>query len=203
MNDNHELSDIERSLKSEPTNTELLLTASRHYHRLAMEGDEEALAKGTSLVKRLLKIERGNVEALSIYGSLLTIRATKARSIISKIAYAIRASRALDKAIRLDSDNTTARTIRGFTSLVLPRFLKRLKFAVLDFEYLIERKRNEPSSLPEEMMPKIYFNLGVAYAKKGELNQARRVLSEVVSLFPETRECQRAKFLLSRIGDGT
>lgn len=193
------LDELERRLKLDPDNMKLLLEASRYYHRLAMQGNSEAFAKAERSISRILKRDKRNVEALSIAGSLLTIKARRSSSLPKRIWYSIIAARKLDRAVRLDPTNVSARTIRAFTALVLPSFLKRLRTAADDFEYLIEVKSNDPRSLPDEMMPKVYFNLGLAYAKIGDKDRATDVLSQVMELFPGTREHNRAKSLLARI----
>ena len=74
-----------------------------------------------------------------------------------------------------------------------------LQTAAGDFEYLLEIKSEDPSRLPDEMMPKVYLNLGLAYAKMGIHGRAREVLSVVTAKFPETRECHRAESLIAKI----
>ncbi len=197
--DDERLKAVEEKLALDPNNIGFLTEASHHYHRLAMEGDSLAFKKAEDAVRKILGQDSTNVEALSILGSLLVIKAKSSSSLPKRIWYAISAARKLDRAVRIDPTNPSARTIRAFTSLVLPSFLKRIKRAIEDFEYLIEMKRNDPKKLPDEMMPKVYFNLGLAYAKSGNRKRAIEVLRSVVSLFPDTRECTRAKNLIARL----
>ncbi len=193
------LDQIEERLRIDPDNVKLLLEASRYYHRLAMQGSSEAFTKAETSITRILKRDKENVEALSIAGSLLTIKARRSSSLLKRIWYSIIAARKLDRAVKLDPTNISARTIRAFTALVLPGFLKRLRTAAGDFEYLIEAKSNNPRSLPDEMMPKVYLNLGLAYAKIGDNDRASDVLSLVMKRFPGTREHNRAKSLLAKL----
>jgi tetratricopeptide (TPR) repeat protein len=190
---------VEEGLEQDPGNLDLLLQASRYYHRQAMQGDEQALDRADLSVKRLLQVDKVHVEALSIAGSLLTIRARWSGSLVKRIWYSIRAARKLDKAVKLDPENISARTIRAFTALVLPGFLRRLRTAIDDFEYLIRMKDEDPSLLPDEMMPKVYLNLGLAYAKLRDRERAKEVLRFVVDEYPATREHNRAKSLLAKL----
>ena len=186
---------------SNAENIGTLIETARYYHRLALQDDEAALDKATDSIEAILTQDGGHVEALAIRGSLFTIQAKRCRSFLRGLYYSFRAVRVLDRAVKTDPDNATARTIRGFTSLVLPGFLRRLKVAVEDFEYLVRRQKEDQSVVPEEIMPKIYLNLGIAYAKKGDRPKARRVLSEVMTMFPGTDESRRSESLLSRIRD--
>jgi tetratricopeptide (TPR) repeat protein len=193
------LKSIEEQLGHDPQNQTLLLDACRLYHRFAMQGDGLAFDNADRSVSSLLAVDKNNVEALAIQGSLHTIRVRKTRSLLRKIYYSIKAARTLDRAVKIDSTNIAARTIRAFTALVLPGFLRRVKTAVRDFEYLIERKREQPELLPDEMMPKVYYNLGLAYAKSGNIEEAMKILAQTMAQFPQTRESTRAQNLLEKI----
>ena len=199
MSSQDNLPELEARLSRDPDNQELLIEVSRNYHRMAMQGDEGAFEKADTFVRRLLKGNKRHVEGLSIAGSLLTIRARRTGSLIRRVLYSFKAARTLDKAVKLDPTNVSARTIRAFTALVLPGFLKRLRTAVEDFEYLLELKSEDPSRLPDEMMPKVYLNLGLAYAKMGVYGRAKEVLSVVTARFPGTRESNRAESLMAKI----
>jgi tetratricopeptide (TPR) repeat protein len=181
------------------THTAPSLDAAREYHRLAMQGDKVALERAGEAADEVLASEGDNAEALAIRGSLLTMRAKLTRSFPKRLYYSYKAIRALNRAVEADPDDPTARTIRGFTSLVLPGFLRRLKVAAEDFDYLIRRYQEDPSILPDEMMPKIYLNLGIAYAKEGRRDAARKALADVTERFPGSRESDRAQSLLARL----
>ncbi len=175
------------------------LDSAREYHRLAMQGDEGAIEEAGRAVDEILAAGGPRAEALAIRGSLFTLKAKLTRSFPKRIYYSYRAVRTLNRAVEADPDDPAARTIRGFTSMVLPGFLRRLKVAAGDFEYLIRRYQEDPSFLPDEMMPKIHLNLGIAYAKEGKIDEARKALADVTGKFPESRESDRAQSLLARL----
>jgi tetratricopeptide (TPR) repeat protein len=178
------------------------LENARNYHRLAMEGlDGDALEKASEAVDEVLAQNGDHAEALAIKGSIFTIKARNTRSFPKRLYYSIKAIRTLNRAVKADPSDPAARTIRGFTSLVLPGFLRRLKVAAEDFEYLISRHREDPSLLPDEMMPKIHLNLGIAYAKEGKRDEARKTLEHVTESFPDTRESDRARSLLAHLAE--
>jgi tetratricopeptide (TPR) repeat protein len=164
-----------------------------------MQGESEAIKRAEEAVDSILEEDDGHAEALAIRGSLLTLKAKLTRSFFKRLYYSYRAIKSLNRAVEADPEDPAARTIRGFTSLVLPGFLRRLKVAAEDFEYLIRRYQEDPSVLPDEMMPKIYLNLGIAYAKEGKRDEARKTLTDVTERFPDSRESDRAQSLLARL----
>jgi tetratricopeptide (TPR) repeat protein len=190
---------IEEILRKDPTNPRSLLEAARYYHRLAMQGSELALDRADEAVKALLAQDKRNAEACAIRANTMILRLKSSRSRLRRIYSLVRAGRILDRAVSFDPTNMTARTIRAFTALVFPGFLKRWPTAVADFEYLIHRKSEDPSLLPDEMMPKVYYNLGLAYAKTGRIADAVRVLTEVITRYPAAGESNRAQALMEKM----
>jgi tetratricopeptide (TPR) repeat protein len=199
LTDENPLRSIEERLKRDPRDKEALTEAARFYHQIAMRGDDIALDRAEEVVEALLGVDRNNAEGLSIAGSLLTMKARRTRSLLKRMWYAFRAARKLDKAVGIDPANVSARTIRAFTALVLPRYLRRLKTAVADFEYLIGVKSEDPGALPDEMMSKVYYNLALAYAKLGIGMRAREILEVVITKFPDSPERARAHELLEKL----
>jgi tetratricopeptide (TPR) repeat protein len=199
LTDETPLRRIEERLKANPRDREVLTEAARFYHQIAMRGDDIAPDRAQEIVKALLDVDKLNAEGLAIAGSLLTMKVRRTTSLFKRMWYASRAARKLDKAVRVDPGNVSARTIRAFTSLVLPRFLRRLTTAVEDFEYLIGVKGEDPGALPDEMMPKVYYNLGLAEAKMGNGSRAREILEVVITKFPDSDENRRAHELIEKL----
>ena len=199
MTEENPLRSIEERLKQNPRDKQALTEATRFYHQIAMRGDDIALDRAEEAVAALLGVDGKNAEALSISGSLLTMKARRTTSLFKRMWYAFRAARRLDRAVRVAPRNVSARTIRAFTALVLPRYLKRLRTAIEDFEYLIEVKGEDPGAMPDEMMPKVYYNLGLAEAKMGNGMRAREVLEIVITRFPDSEENRRAHELLEKL----
>jgi len=199
LTEENPLRNIEERLKANPRDKEVLTEASRFYHQIAMRGDDIALDRAEEAVAALLRMDKRNAEGLAIAGSLLTMKARRTTSLFKRMWYAFKAARRLDKAVKADPRNVSARTIRAFTALVLPRYLRRLRTAVEDFEYLIEVKGEDPGALPDGMMPKVYYNLGLAEAKMGNGVRAREILEVVITRFPDSEENRRAHELLEKL----
>ena len=199
MTEENPLRSIEERLRANPRDKEALTEASRFYHQIAMRGDDIALDRAEEAVAALLRVDKRNAEGLAIAGSLLTMKARRTTSLFKRMWYAFKAARRLDKAVKTDPRNVSARTIRAFTALVLPRYLRRLRTAIEDFDYLIDVKAEDPGALPDGMMPKVYYNLGLAEAKMGNGVRAREILEVVITKFPDSEENRRAHELLEKL----
>jgi hypothetical protein len=199
LTEENPLRSIEERLRTDPRDKKALTGACRFYHQIAMQGDDIALDRAEDAVKALLSVDKRNAEGLAIAGSLLTMKARRSTSLFKRMWYAFRAARKLDKAVKADPRNVSARTIRAFTALVLPRYLRRLRTAIEDFEHLIEVKGEDPGALPDGMMPKVYYNLGLAEAKMGNGGRAREILEVVMTKFPDSEENRRAHELLEKL----
>jgi hypothetical protein len=199
LTDQNPLRSIEERLEQDPGDKAALTEAARIYHQIAMRGDDIAFDRAEEVVKALLRTDGANAEGLAIAGSLLTIKAKRSRSLLKRMWYAFVAARKLDKAVKVDPGSISARTIRAFTALVLPKYLRRLRTAIADFEYLIEVKGEDPGALPDGMMPKVYYNLGLAEAKMGNGLRAREILEVVMTKFPDSPENRRARDLIEKL----
>jgi tetratricopeptide (TPR) repeat protein len=199
LTEENPLRSIEERLERDPQDKDALTQAARFYHQIAMRGDDIALDRAEEVVGALLRVDHSNADGLSIAGSLLTMRAKRTHSLLKRMWYSFLAARKLDRAVKIDPRNVSARTIRAFTALVLPKFLKRLRTAIADFEYLIEVKGEDTGALPDEMMPKVYYNLGLAQAKLGNGLRAREILEVVMTKFPDSEENRRAQDLLEKL----
>jgi hypothetical protein len=199
LTDQNPLISIEERLSRDPRDKDALSQAARIYHQIAMRGDGLALDRAEEVVDALLREDGTDAEALAIAGSLITMKARRTRSLFKRMWYAFVAARKLDKAVSTDPGNVSARTIRAFTALVLPKYLRRLRTAVEDFDYLIGVKGQDSGALPDEMMPKVYYNLGFALAKMGSGTRAREVLEVVMTKFPSSEEHRRAQELLEKL----
>ena len=171
---------------SETTKLKELIDLGVAYHHKAVEGDKKAVKEAEKLFKNALQIEPENPVILAWYGSVLTMKGRDAWSPISKLRYVDQGIKKMDEAVKNTPDDITIRMIRASNSLALPGFLGRVDFAISDCEYLLKLREKSPESFPDEILPQIYHNLGMAYQKKGEKEKAREALEKATELSPES-----------------
>jgi len=125
----------EKQLKSDPSNTELLLKLGKAYHDVAGENeDKEAVKKAEKYLSKLLEIEPGNALAMVYYGSVLTMKARDAFFPWEKMKYMKKGFGKMDSAVALDPDEPEVRLIRAINSTLVPKMFNRLKMALSDFK---------------------------------------------------------------------
>ncbi|MFH1613182.1 MAG: hypothetical protein ABIB46_05625 [bacterium] len=191
---------LENQLKINPQNTELLMKIGIAYHELAKLGNKNAVKKSAIYFKKLLQIKPENSEALTWYGSILTMKGRDAIFPLLKLKYVNDGLTQMDKAIKLDSTNITIRMIRGNTCLALPEnIFHRIKTSIEDFEYLL--LLNEKKSFDKNLLATIYLGLGNAYKKNGDILKARENWQKVINTSLNSKETNEAKKLLKETTD--
>ena len=125
----------ENQLKTDPSNTELLLKLGKAYHDVAGENeDKEAVKKAEKYLSKLLEIEPGNALAMVYYGSVLTMKAREAFFPWDKMKYMKKGFAKMDSAVALDPGEPEVRLIRAINSTSVPKMFNRLKLALSDFK---------------------------------------------------------------------
>ncbi|HAV42721.1 TPA: hypothetical protein DCX15_01710 [bacterium] len=191
-----EMTGLEKQAEKEIEPVEDLMRLGIDYHHKGVEGNKEAVKKAEKIFKDVLALNPDHVEALAWYGSILTMKGRDAIFPISKLMHVHRGTKKMDEAIEKSPDNVTVRMVRVGNSLGLPEFFGRLDLAISDSEYLLKLKERDATSVPDELLPQIYLNLGLAHKKKQNKEQAEKYLKKVIEIAPESKEAEVAKKLL-------
>ncbi len=196
-----DLARLQMQVNREPQNPELLMKISRAYFHKGAEGDADAVEEAESFLELLLEIQPDNAEARSLYGSILTMRARDAWFPLFKANYVNRGLKEMDRAVELSPDDINIRMIRGNTSMALPSMFNRIDTAIEDFGYLKQRKESDPNYMGEELYLQVLFDLGKAYARKGETDSAREYLSRVKEAAPKSDLAANAVMLIAKLDE--
>ena len=194
-----DLARLQVQLNRDPQNPELLMAVSWAYFHKGAAGDAEAVKEAESFLELLLEIQPDNAEARSLYGSVLAMRARDAWFPLFKADYVNRGMKEMDQAVVLSPDNIDIRMVRAKTSMALPAMFNRTDTAIEDFEYLKQRKEQDPSYMNQELYLDVLYNLGKAYAVKGEPDKARACLTSVRTAAPDSELAQNAVVLMAKL----
>jgi hypothetical protein len=93
---------------------------------------------GIRLLKKITKADAKDYEAKAWLGSLITMQAEYETNPGKRTFYVKLGSREMDAAIKALPDDIPIRLIRGYNSLTLPPFLERNRFAIEDFQFILD-----------------------------------------------------------------
>jgi tetratricopeptide (TPR) repeat protein len=121
-----------------------------------------------------------------------SIMAGKATDVKEKVKWSQYAINDLDATVNKYPDNWMVRYIRARNSMNWPDMFHRKEVAIQDYEYLLSLSKKENSTVPDSLLPEIYYELGMAYKATG-LNPVRgeEVLDILVKNFPDSRYAKK------------
>ncbi len=132
-------------------------------------------------VETLISVEPKNAEYHAWKGTILGTLSQDGGP-ADMIKYGMGAMQAFEKALQLDPDNVRARFGRGIGRLMAPEgFGGDVDGAIQDIK-----------SALKEPFPEGYYYLGVAYQKKGMLDQAKEAFLKALDMNPDYKEARKA-----------
>jgi uncharacterized spore protein YtfJ len=143
--------------------------------------DEERYPEALELVEGLIAKEPNNAELHAWKGNIMGSMAKG--NPLDMMKYGMGAMQAFEKALQLDPNNVDAHFGRGIGRLMAPEgFGGDVNGAIEDFEFVCKKK---PS-------PEAFYQLGVAYKKKGQVNEAQEAFKKALELKPDYPEAAKA-----------
>jgi tetratricopeptide (TPR) repeat protein len=110
---------------------------------------------------------------------------------VSKGTLARKSLDVLDPLIETSPDPWLPLYCRGMNHLHWPRSLRHSDDAAADFRRCIETQQTTGDPAGRPYYERTYVALGDAYAKDGHLDDARRVWTEAIVLFPDSAALQQ------------
>jgi hypothetical protein len=107
------------------------------------------------LLKRAYLQNKIHALTMAYYGSITTMMTMTTPWPMSKLKFVKSGARKMDKAIKMSPDNVDVRMLRGTNSLNLPKFLKRGRYAILDFQHVLLLTPSADSEEKAELHRKI------------------------------------------------
>lgn len=105
----------------------------------------------------------------------------------------------LDKAVRLDPENLSARFYRGLMSVKVPPFLGKLNQGIEDLETLIALISESPEAENFSLGLSARTFLAEGYEKKDDLNSALKMWEEILLLSDDPEITNKAKSEIERL----
>jgi tetratricopeptide (TPR) repeat protein len=106
----------------------------------------------------------------------------------------------LDEAVRRFPDALVVYVTRGITAASVPEMFGKAPVAVQDLTTAVAMKEKNPTAVPDEVMPSVYLNLGIAHKKAGAIADARGAWERGRQLYPAAPEAQAIDAELRHLG---
>ena len=195
-----QISQWEKQLEADSTNTELLLKLGKSYHDKAGSGTtSDAVDKAEKYLSRLIELDSDNALALVYYGSTLTMKARDASMPWDKMKYMKLGFARMDRAVKIAPDNVEVRLIRGINSASVPGMFKRLKFALQDFKQIAQMDQRNLTAMTNKFWLPYFYYYGLALMKEHQDKAARENFSKVIEIDPECGLAKHAQLQLEKI----
>jgi hypothetical protein len=100
----------------------------------------------------------------------------------------------LDEAVERFPDAFVVYVVRGTTAVAVPAMFNKATVAIDDLRRVLAVKERRADAVPDVVMPGVYLNLGLAYKKNRQPDEARATWEKARNAYPsapETREIQK------------
>jgi uncharacterized spore protein YtfJ len=143
--------------------------------------DEGRYPEALELVEGLIAQDPNNAELHAWKGNIMGSMAKG--NPLDMMKYGMGAMQAFEKALQLDPNNIDAHFGRGIGRLMAPEgFGGDVNGAIQDFEFVCNKKP----------FPEAFYQLGVAYEKKGLADKAKEAFKKALELKPDYSEAAKA-----------
>lgn len=96
----------------------------------------------------------------------------------------------LDEAVERFPNAFIVYVVRGTTAVNVPALFNKTVVAVQDLSMVIAMQEKNPQTVPDTVMPSVYLNLGLAYKKNAQNDEARAAWEKGKTLYPAAPETQ-------------
>ncbi len=173
---------LETALQSQPYDVPKLVALGRLYAEVGRIPD------ALKLLERAVVIAPNDPAARAWLGSVQVQMTRTTEDLGERLQWAKKGMKTLDEAAEDFPNLPVVYIVRGITSVRMPEQFHRYVLSIQDFNRVLELQAREPATVPDETMPLIYLNLGLAYKKNNQQAEARATWERGRQLYPQARE---------------
>ncbi|HYH04254.1 MAG TPA: hypothetical protein VEC37_14275, partial [Bacillota bacterium] len=160
----------------------ILLETAEKIHQRALSGEKHNIQQALEFFSQARLLHPDQVVFEAYHADCLSLQGRNASNTGEMFANAIKATKTIDAAILKEPDNIQIRFIRAQQSMRLPEmFFARTATAVIDWEYLVERYRQEPQLFKKEQIEEIHYQLSLCYRRLGLNEEAEALWRELIA----------------------
>jgi len=163
------------------------MTGIRLYDQ-AMAGSLEATRKAVDFFDEAIEQDPNNEMLKAIYADCMSLIGRYSQDSFKMFGSAINGVKSFDSLLEEHPNDIELRFLRAYHSFRLPEaFFKRNASAIADFEYLLERYEKDSSLFPVDSYWQLLLDLGVAYERLEQDEDALRIWAKLLAQNPEPR----------------
>lgn len=190
---------LEEQLTHSPNNVSILKELSILYYKKAQDNDDKKIVnRALELLTKAVALDSNDSEAIAYHSGILFMKARNSFLPNVKLRFLNQAIQQIDDLINREDDNLTARRVRGFSSFKMPVYMGRLDIAIQDFEYLARYEDDNPNSIEQSILARIYLHLGEAYLMRGKNQDAEKCWMQVEQIAPASNETEKARAFIKK-----
>ncbi|MHB1043899.1 MAG: tetratricopeptide repeat protein [Eubacteriales bacterium] len=157
-------------------------------HDLAVAGNRAASKAALDLWQKAHEADPADALAMAYYASSMALVARDSTDPSKLFGDAIKGLVLLNKAASRDSNNPKIRLLRGYLTYSLPEsFFHLTGKAIKDFRFLKSAYERDNSVFSEELYHKILHDLGEAYQRTGDSENAKKTWNRLLKGSGESR----------------
>lgn len=157
-------------------------------HTRAREGDREATRSAYEYFSQLHRDYPEDDLVTAYYADCLSMTGRDATDSSQQFTNAISAIQMLEQTVNRCPDDVEIRMLRGYHAFRLPEaFFRRTKTAIEDFEYIIQQYEEDDSLLTPGEYWQLLYDLGQAYQRIGNEEQAQSVWEKLLADSPDEK----------------
>ena len=190
-----EIKVLEKELKSDKTNHEIITKLGFCYHFLALSG-KKAAQKSINYFEESLKIKEDNLTR-AYYGSAIGLLGGEKLD----LTYLNKSFKIIDDVLLKDPENVSILILAFTNSLGMPDFVYPKREAVAKKCLETLEKLQSENKLSEGYQPVVLFNKGSYFLKQKDLANAKLLWKEVIEKFPDTKIAKDSEKLLDKYSE--
>ena len=173
---------LETALQAQPNDVTTLVALGRIY------AETGKIPDGLKLLERAVAIAPSDPSARVWLGSVQVQMTRTTEDLGERLQWVKKGTKTLDEAVEDFPGMAVVYIVRGSTGVRIPDQFRRYVLSIQDFTKVLELQAKDPAAVPDEPMPLVYLNLGLAYKKNNQKAEARATWEKGRQLYPQARE---------------
>ena len=151
--------------------------------------DADRVDDAIAIFEQAVAADANDPAALAWLGSA-QVRKARTAPFFNRPGWVRKGFNTLDEAVERFPNAFIVYMVRGLTAVNVPAMFNKTAGAVKDLSTVVAMREKNPQMVPDAVMPSVYLNLGLAYKKNVQSDEARATWEKGKKLYPVAPETQ-------------